>query len=159
MQRFQSLLTSYLMHYIAAYAYAIIFLLLQASRKSNPGKHHKSNTISQESEMAEQLKSKGMEKPDCRNKSVDSSKHITSSETTAASSSGSSKHKRDSPTRPSPSKVAKTKKTKESKKASASDHDNSAEEQEEAPQSSSSSSSSSSGSDDSNSSSSDESFN
>jgi DNA mismatch repair ATPase MutL len=63
-----------------------------------------------------------------------SSKHITSSETTAASSSGSSKHKRDSPTHPSPSKLTKTKKTKESKKASASDHDNSAEEQEEAPQ-------------------------
>ena len=145
------------MHYIAAYKYMIIFLLLQASCKSNPGKHHKSDTISQESEMVEQLKSKGKEKPDCRNKSVDSSKCIASLETTAASSSGSSKHKRDSPTRPSPSKLAKTKKTKESKKASASDHDNSAEEQEEAPQSSSSSSSS--GSNDSNSSSSDESFN
>src|SRR3989344_6998132 len=106
MQQFQSLLTSYLMHYIAAYTYAIIFLLLQASRKSNPGKHHKSDTISQESEMAEQPKNKGKEKPDHRNKSVDGSKRITSSETTAASSSGSSKHKRDSLTRPSPSKLA-----------------------------------------------------
>lgn len=146
------------MHYIAVYVYVIIFLLLQASCKSDPGKHHKSDTISQESEMAEQLKSKGKEKPDCRNKSVDGSKCIASLETTAASSSGSSKCKRDSLTCPSPSKLAKTKKTKESKKASASDHDNSAEEQEEAPQSSSSSSSSS-GSDDSDSSSSDESFN
>jgi len=81
------------MHYITAYT--IIFLLLQASHKSDPGKHHKSNTISQESEMVEQLKSKGKEKPDHRNKSVDSSKRITSSETTAASSSGSSKTQQD----------------------------------------------------------------
>ena len=145
------------MHFITAYAYAIIFLPLQASCKSDPGKHHKSNSISHELEMEEQLKSKGKEKltTDSRNKSINSSKRIASSETTASSSSGSSKCKRDSLTHPSPSKIAKTKKTKESKKASASDHNNSTEEQEEEPQSSSSSSSS----DDSDSSSSDDSNN
>ena len=146
------------MHFIAVYVYAIIFLLLQASCKSDPGKCHKSDSISQELEMEEQLKSKGKEKltTDCRNKSIDSSKCIASSETIASSSSSSSKCKRDSLTCPSPSKITKTKKTKESKKASASDHNNSTEEQEEAPQSSSSSSSSSN---DSNSSSSDDSNN
>lgn len=51
------------MHSITAYMYAIIFLPLQASHKSNPSKHHKSDTISQEFEMEEQPKSKGKEKP------------------------------------------------------------------------------------------------
>jgi hypothetical protein len=147
------------MHFITVYVYMIIFQPLQASCKYDPGKHHKSNSISQELEMEEQLKSKGKEKltTHCRNKSIDSSKCIASLETTASSSSGASKHKRDSPTHPSPSMITKTKKTKESKKACASDHNNSTEEQEEAPQSSSSSSSSSSN--DSDSSSSDDSNN
>ncbi len=104
------------MHSITAYTYTIIFLPLQASHKSNPGKHHKSNTISQEIKMEEQPKSKGKEKPTThhRNKSIDSAGHIASSETTASSSSSSSKCKRDSPTPSSPSKITKTKKTKES---------------------------------------------
>jgi hypothetical protein len=149
------------MHFFAVYVYVIIFLLLQASCRSDPGRQHKSDTVSQELEMEEQLKSKGKEKPtkDCRNKSIDSFKHITSLETTASSSSGSSKHKRDSLTCLSPSKITKTKKTKESKKASASDHNNSTEEQEEEEPPQSSSSSSDSGNDDSDSSSSDDSNN
>src|SRR5690606_20779839 len=90
-----------------------------------------------------QLKSKGKEKltTHCRNKSIDSSKCITSLETTASSSSGSSKCKRDSPTHSSPSKITKTKKTKESKKASASNHNNSTEERVEDPLSTNTSSS------------------
>src|SRR5690606_2393667 len=114
------------MHSITVYTYMIIFLPLQASHKSNPSKHHKSDTISQEFKMEEQPKSKGKEKPTThhRNKSINSARHITSSETTASSSSGSSKCKRDSPTPSSPSKITKTKKTKESKKAIASNHNN-----------------------------------
>jgi hypothetical protein len=63
------------MHYITAYMYVITFLPLQASHKSDPGKCCKSDTISQESELEEQPKSKGKEKPttDCRNKSINSS--------------------------------------------------------------------------------------
>ncbi|KIC71147.1 hypothetical protein DB41_CG00020, partial [Neochlamydia sp. TUME1] len=138
--------------------YTIIFLPLQASHKSDPGKHHKSDTISQELEMEEQLKSKGKEKPTthCRNKSIDSSRlHCKLRDNCFFILQFLQAQERQPNTFIS-LQDAKTKKTKESKKASASDHNNSTEEQEEAPQSSSSSSSSSN---DSNSSSSDDSNN
>jgi len=133
------------MHFITVYAYMIIFLPLQASCKSDPGKHHKSDTISQELEMEEQLKSKGKEKPTthCRSKLRDNCFFILW-------------FLQAQERQPNTFISLQDCQDQENQGEHASDHNNSAEEQEEAPQSSSSSSSSSS-SDDSDSSSSDDS--